>query len=90
LNLTLGGVFIDQVEELDDGDAGERILDTPLGRLNDPPGPRKLLCVANPAGLPNWVYYRLVDEPTRDRDTAYLHVTSPTTPPTCRPTMSPR
>jgi hypothetical protein len=51
LNLTLGGVFIDQVEELDDGDAGERILDTLLGRLNDPRGPRKLLCVANPAGL---------------------------------------
>jgi phage terminase large subunit len=75
LNLTLGGVFIDQVEELDDGDAGERILDTLLGRLNDPRGPRKLLCVANPAGLTHWVYRRLVDNPTRDRDAAYLHVT---------------
>jgi phage terminase large subunit len=75
LNLTLGGVFIDQVEELDDRDAGERILDTLLGRLNDPRGPRKLLCVANPAGLTHWVYRRLVDEPTRDRDARYVHVT---------------
>jgi hypothetical protein len=33
LNLTLGGVFADQIEELDPGDAGERIFDTLLGRL---------------------------------------------------------
>ena len=57
------------------GDAGERILDTLLGRLNDPRGPRKLLCVANPSGLTHWVYRRLVDEPTRDRDARYVHVT---------------
>jgi phage terminase large subunit len=74
LNLTLGGVFIDQVEELDDGDAGERVLDTLLGRLNDPRGPRKLLCVANPSGLTHWAHRRLVADKTRDRDAAYLHV----------------
>jgi hypothetical protein len=75
LNLTLGGVFVDQIEELDGGDAGERIFDTLLGRLSDPRGPRKLLAVANPAGLTHWVYRRLVDEPTRDPDARYVHVT---------------
>jgi phage terminase large subunit len=74
LNLTLGGVFIDQVEELDDGEAGERVFDTLLGRLSDARGPRKLLCVANPAGLTHWAHRRLVDERTRDRDSRYVHV----------------
>ena len=50
LNLTLGGVFIDQIEELDGGEAGERIFDTLLGRLSDPRGPRKVIAVANPGG----------------------------------------
>jgi hypothetical protein len=74
LNLTLGGVFVDQIEELDGGDAGERIFDTLLGRLSDPRGPRKLLAVANPAGLTHWVYRRLVEEETGDRDARYVHV----------------
>jgi hypothetical protein len=30
LNLTLGGVFVDQIEELDLGEAGERIFDSSL------------------------------------------------------------
>jgi phage terminase large subunit len=74
LNLTLGGVFVDQIEELDEGDAGERIFDTLLGRLSDPGGPRKLLAVANPSGLTHFVHRRLVDEKTRDRDARYVHV----------------
>ncbi|MEP6910266.1 MAG: phage terminase large subunit, partial [Actinomycetota bacterium] len=75
LNLTLGGVFVDQIEELDGGEAGERIFDTLLGRLSDARGPRKLLAVANPSGLTHWAYRRLVDDATRDAGARYVHVT---------------
>jgi hypothetical protein len=74
LNLTLGGIFVDQIEELDGGDEGERVFDTLLGRLSDPRGPRKLLAVANPSGLTHWVHRRLVEEGTRDRGARYVHV----------------
>ena len=74
LNLTLGAVFVDQVEELDLGPGGERIYDTLLGRLSDPLGPRKLLAVANPASTLHWVYRRLVSEETRDPGARYVHV----------------
>ena len=74
LNLTLGGVFVDQIEELDLGDAGERIFDTLLGRLSDPRGPRKLMAVANPASTLHWAYRRLVNEATRDEGARYVHV----------------
>jgi PBSX family phage terminase large subunit len=74
LNLTLGGILIDQIEELDEGPEGERLFDTLLGRLSDPRGPRKLIAVANPGSLTHWVYRRLVDEKTRDAGTAYVHV----------------
>jgi PBSX family phage terminase large subunit len=74
LNLTLGGVFVDQLEELDPGDAGERIFDTLLGRLSDPRGPRKLAAVANPASTMHWAYRRLVNEATRDASARYIHV----------------
>src|SRR5262249_42960701 len=73
LNLTLGGVFIDQIEELDAGPAGERLFDTLLGRLSDPRGPRKLLAVANPAATTHWLYRRLVAEATRDAAARYVH-----------------
>jgi PBSX family phage terminase large subunit len=75
LNLTLAGIFVDQLEELDGGDAGERVFDTLLGRLSDPRGPRKLLAVMNPAGLTSWQYRRLVDEATRDADVRRVHFT---------------
>jgi PBSX family phage terminase large subunit len=75
LNITAGGCLIDQVEELDGGEDGERIVDTLLGRLSDPRGVRKLILVANPSGLTHFVYRRFVDEPTRDRDARYVHVT---------------
>jgi PBSX family phage terminase large subunit len=75
LNLSLGGVLVDQVEELDGGDAGERVYDTLLGRLSDPRGPRKMLLVANPAGLTSWQYRRLVDEASRDPGVARVHFT---------------
>lgn len=74
LNLTLGGIFVDQIEELDIGDAGERIFDTLLGRLSDPRGPRKLMAVANPASTLHWAYRRLVNEATRDDGARYVHV----------------
>jgi phage terminase large subunit len=74
LNLTLGGIFVDQIEELDEGDDGERLFDTLLGRLSDPRGPRKLVAVANPGSLTHWVYRRLVDPKTRDENARYVHV----------------
>jgi phage terminase large subunit len=74
LNLTLGGIFVDQIEELDEGDDGERLFDTLLGRLSDPRGPRKLVAVANPGSLTHWVYRRLVDDRTRDAGARYVHV----------------
>jgi phage terminase large subunit len=74
LNLTLGGIFVDQIEELDQGEEGERLFDTLLGRLSDPSGPRKLVAVANPGQLTGWTYRRLVDPRTRDRGARYVHV----------------
>ena len=74
LNLTLGGIFVDQVEELDQGEDGERLFDTLLGRLSDPRGPRKIVCVANPGQLTGWTYRRLVNEKTRDAGARYVHV----------------
>ena len=73
LNLSLAGILVDQLEELDPGDGGERVFDALLGRLSDPRGPRKLLAVANPAGLVSWQYRRLIDETTRDRGVARIH-----------------
>jgi hypothetical protein len=64
-----------EFEELDPGDAGERVFDTLLGRLSDPRGPRKLLAVANPAGLVSWQYRRLIEEATRDPGVARVHFT---------------
>jgi PBSX family phage terminase large subunit len=75
LNLTLGGIFVDQIEELDGGDEGERVFDTLLGRLSDARGPRKLLAAANPSGLTSWQYRRLVNEASRDRKARYVHFT---------------
>jgi PBSX family phage terminase large subunit len=73
LNLSLAGVLVDQIEELDPGDPGERVFDTLLGRLSDPRGPRKLLAVANPSGLVSWPYRRLINEATRDPGVARVH-----------------
>jgi PBSX family phage terminase large subunit len=75
LNLTLGGILVDQIEELDGGDDGERVFDTLLGRLSDPRGPRKLIAVANPAGLTSWQYRRLIDERSRDANVRRVHFT---------------
>jgi phage terminase large subunit len=75
LNLSLAGVLVDQVEELDPGDAGERVYDTVLGRLSDPRGPRKALLVANPAGVTSWQFRRLVDVETRDSFVRRVHFT---------------
>jgi PBSX family phage terminase large subunit len=74
LNLTLGAIFVDQIEELDEGEEGERLFDTLLGRLSDPGGPRKLVAVANPGSLTHWVYRRLVDPRTCDAGARYVHV----------------
>jgi hypothetical protein len=75
LNLSLAGILVDQIEELDPGDPGERVFDTLLGRLSDPRGPRKLLAVANPAGLACWQFRRLIDERTRGQGVRRVHFT---------------
>ena len=74
-NLTLGGAFVDQIEELDEGPDGERLLDTLIGRLSDPGGPRKLIAVSNPGPLTHFVYRRLVADRTRDTDARRVHFT---------------
>jgi hypothetical protein len=71
-NLSLAAVLVDQIEELR-YEEGERLYDELLGRLSDPRGPRKLLAVANPAGLTHWLYRRYVQTP--DRGTRLVHFT---------------
>lgn len=75
LNLTLASIFVDQIEELDSGPAGERIYDALLGRLSDPRGPRKLVAAANPGPTTHWLYRRFVDARSRHPQTRYVHVT---------------
>ena len=71
--MTLAGVLIDQVEELDEGEEGERLYDTILGRLSDPRGRRKLVAVANPASTIHWVHRRMVALRTRDEAARAVH-----------------
>ena len=52
--LTLGGVLVDQIEELDGGDAGEAMFDTLLGRLSDPRGPRRMMRRQPGLGVASW------------------------------------
>lgn len=70
--LTLGGVLIDQIEELR-FEEGEHLFDEILGRLSDERGPRKLLAIANPAGLDHWLYRRFYREP--DPGSGIVHFT---------------
>jgi hypothetical protein len=71
-NLSLGAVLVDQIEELRYQE-GEKLYDELLGRLSDRRGPRKLLAVANPAGLDHWLYRRFIKEP--DAGTRMVHFT---------------
>jgi phage terminase large subunit len=73
LNLTLGGAFIDQAEELDGGADGERVWDTILGRLSDPTGPRKALVVLNPGPLTHFAFRRFINTRTRDEGVRVVH-----------------
>jgi hypothetical protein len=70
--LTLAGAFVDQIEELH-YEEGERLYDELLGRLSDGRGPKKLLAVANPAGLTHWLYRRYYETP--DPRSAAVHFT---------------
>jgi PBSX family phage terminase large subunit len=74
-NVTLAGAFIDQLEELDEGPAGELLYQEIYGRLSDPRGPRKLLAAANPGPTTHWAYRRLVAKETRLPRTRRIHVT---------------
>jgi hypothetical protein len=73
-NITLAGAFIDQAEELDAGDGGERMYDEILGRLSDPRGPRKIVLASNPGSTLHWVYHRFVKPSTREPQTRRIHV----------------
>ena len=73
-NITLAGVFIDQLEELDEGAAGEELYQELVGRLSDPAGPRKLLAAANPGTTTHWAYRRFVNAASREPQTRTVHV----------------
>jgi PBSX family phage terminase large subunit len=73
LGLTLGGIFLDQAEEIDGGPVGENTWDTLLGRLNDPAGPRKALVAMNPAPLTSWQFRRLANPRTADPGVRIVH-----------------
>lgn len=59
-NISLNGIFIDQIEELEDADI-EEFYQELLGRLSDPRGPRKLIAAANPGPEDHWVHKRFID-----------------------------
>jgi PBSX family phage terminase large subunit len=75
LGPTYSAVFVDQIEELDSGPAGERLYDTLLGRLSDPNGPRKLIAAANPGPTTHWLHRRFVDPRSRGSQTRRVHAT---------------
>lgn len=75
-NISLNGIFIDQVEELDGDEWGE-FYEELLGRLSDPRGPRKVILAANPGPTDHWVYKRFIEEENRELYpwTRYIHCT---------------
>lgn len=75
-NLSLNGMFIDQVEELDGEDWAE-LYEELLGRLSDPRGPGKMVLAANPGPTDHWVYRRFIDPENAGRypQTRYVHCT---------------
>ncbi len=75
-NLSLNGMFIDQVEELDGEDWAE-LYEELLGRLSDPRGPGKMVLAANPGPTDHWVYRRFIDPETSGRypQARYIHCT---------------
>lgn len=62
-NISLNGMFIDQVEELDSEDWKE-LYEELLGRLSDPRGPGKMILAANPGPTDHWAYRRFIDPET--------------------------
>ena len=75
LGATYAAVFVDQIEELDSGPAGERSTTRCWGRLSDPNGPRKLIASGNPGPTTHWLYRRFIDPRTRGPRTRRVHVT---------------
>lgn len=73
-NVTLAGVFIDQVEELDSPEYFQ-MYETLISRCSDPRGPRKVVLVANPGPEDHWVHRRFVDPFTSVGFTRRVHVT---------------
>lgn len=74
-NVTLGSVFIDQIEELDD-DAYKGLYKTYRSRCSDPRGPRKVIAAANPGPETHWAWERFhPDSEQRDPRTRYVNVT---------------
>lgn len=75
-NISLNGMFIDQVEELDSDDWFQ-FYEELLGRLSDPRGPGKMLLAANPGPTDHWAYKRFVDPETSHKypQCRYVHGT---------------
>ena len=71
-NITLSGIFIDQLEEFE-LPRDEELYFELLGRLSHPIGPRKMMACANPASLEHWAHRHFVDE--NDSRRARIHVT---------------
>jgi PBSX family phage terminase large subunit len=75
-NISLNGMFIDQVEELD-GEDWKELYEELLGRLSDPRGPGKIILAANPGPTDHWVYERFINPETSHRypQCRYVHGT---------------
>jgi phage terminase large subunit len=62
--LTLAGAVVDQIEELE-FEEGENLWNELGNRLSDDRGPRKMIAIANPAGLDHWIYDRWLKDPEK-------------------------
>lgn len=60
--LTLSGAVVDQIEELK-YEEGEALWNELGARISDDRGPRKIIAIANPAGLDHWIYERWLKDP---------------------------
>ena len=62
--LTLSGAVVDQIEELR-YEEGENLWNELGNRMSDDRGPRKMIAIANPAGLDHWIYDRWLKDPEK-------------------------
>lgn len=72
-NITLSGVFVDQLEEFDT-EIAQQMYQELVSRCSHPKGPRKIISCANPGPRTHWAYDRFVDPNRRYNRAAYVHV----------------